>query len=869
MALTQMMQQYFDLKEKHKDYILFFRLGDFYEMFFEDAETASRELELTLTGRDCGLPERAPMCGVPYHSCETYIARLIKKGYKVAIAEQMEAAGKGVKLVSREVVRLITPGTLIEDNMLEAGKNNYICALYIQGKKAGLAFCDISTGELNAMETQGEDVGMAVVSELTRFAPSEILSHKAIASHKDIVAYLQARMPIATEQLGEKLFAYNDNADFLLKHFGKEDVEELGLGDKPLATAAAGVLLRHIYDTQSKAASRITAIDLYADSQYMNLNVTALQNLELIETMRTGERKGSLLWVLDHTKTAMGKRLLKKYIIQPLLNPVAIDRRLDAVEAFVNDPILRGDIGDLLGDIYDLQRLLTRVVYGTANPREIRSLAYTATKLPLLKERLRASNTQATLLRQAYKEMDPLEDLRVLIESSIEDEPPALLRDGGFIRQGFNADVDELRSIITDSKTFLAEIESQEKAKTGIKSLKIKYNKVFGYFIQITNSYLDQVPETYIRKQTIAGGERFITQELKELEQKILGASERVIQLETALFEEIRGKVAEAVGRIQLTARAVARLDVFYSLAQAAALGGYCRPKVDLSGAVRIGDGRHPVVERTIDEPFVSNDTQMDQDKNRIMLITGPNMAGKSTYMRQVAVIVLLAQIGCFVPASSATVGIVDSIFTRIGASDDLSAGKSTFMIEMSEVAQILKNATANSLIILDEIGRGTSTYDGMSMARAVLEHISNKRKLGAKTLFATHYHELTELEETVDGINNYNVAVKKRGDEITFMRRITRGAADDSYGIEVSKLAGIPESVIIRAKEILGQLEEGKEIQVRKSIQRKDEPVHEAFPLMDMQNRQVMQKLKDVDVEVLTPLEALNLLHQLKKDIQ
>ncbi len=862
-----MMQQYSDIKSKHQDYILFFRLGDFYEMFFDDAVTASKELELVLTGRDCGQEERAPMCGVPYHSCEGYIARLIKKGYKVAVCEQTEdpAAAKGI--VRREVVRIITPGTVIESSMLNEGENNYLSVIFLEGNRAGAAYSDITTGEIHLTELTDDDIEEAVVNETGRFAPSEMLLSAGAAGKKRLVSFLKDSISCVATVLPQEFFEAEACTQRVLKHFSKQELANLQLEDKPYAVAALGALLAYLSQTQKSALARLITLNLYGISQYMNLDVTARRNLELTETMRTRDKKGSLLWVLDRTKTAMGKRLIKNYIEQPLLNPATIEKRLNGVEELYQDPILLGDVRERLEGVYDLERIMTRIVYGSASPRELRSLAYTAQRLPALRERI--ASTVSRLLQEITRELDPLEDIAALVEAAIADDPPVTVKDGGVIRAGYNAQVDEYRDIIRNAKEYIAEIERKEKERTGIKTLKIGYNKVFGYYLEVSRSYSEQVPAEYIRKQTLSNGERYITEELKELEARVLGASERIIALEGQLFAEVRSTVAAELHRIQRTARAAARLDVLCSFAMVSRERGYTRPEVDAGGEIRLEESRHPVVEAILPDsaPFVSNNAQLDMDENLVAIITGPNMAGKSTYMRQVAVNVLMAQIGCFVPAKSAKIGIVDSIYTRVGASDDLATGQSTFMVEMNEVAHILKNATAKSLIILDEIGRGTSTYDGMSIARAVLEYIASKRRLGAKTLFATHYHELTELEQSVAGARNYSIAVKKRGDDITFLRRIVRGAADDSYGIEVSKLAGIPDSVISRAKEILkgleaaalaGAAEKPPELQ-----NTGEEPAQLSFEANH--SNAVLERLRQMDMDTLTPIEALNALYSIK----
>ncbi len=873
--LSPMMQQYWAIKEQHRDHILFFRLGDFYEMFFDDAITVSKELEIVLTGRDCGLEERAPMCGVPHHSCEAYIARLVKKGYKVAVCEQTEDPSAAKGIVRREVVRIITPGTVIESSMLDEAENNYIAVLCIEGSRAAAAFSDITTGDINLIELDEDDVVTAVINETGRFSPSEVLLNGEAGKAKRLTGFLKERLLCMASVLEDDYFNTGSAEQTVLTHFKKDSLAPLQLEDKPYAVKALGALLRYLGEMQKSGLERLISLNLYGISQYMSLDVTARRNLELTETMRTREKRATLLWVLDKTKTAMGKRLIKSYIEQPLLAPAAILKRLAAVQELYNNTMLLGDARAYLEGIYDLERIMTRIVYGSATARELKSLSQTAQRIPALRTRL--SDTRARLLQEIYTQLDPLEDVSGLIECAISDDPPITLKDGGVIQQGYNKEVDEYREIIRNTKEYIAETERREKEKTGIKTLKIGYNKVFGYYLEVSKSYADQVPADYIRKQTLTNGERYITEELKQLEARVLGASERIVALETELFTQIRNTIAGQLHRIQLTARAVARLDVLCSFAHVSRERGYTCPDVDVSGEIILEESRHPVIEAILAEqssgsaPFVSNNACLDMDKNRIAIITGPNMAGKSTYMRQVALNVLMAQIGCFVPAKSAKIGIVDSIFTRVGASDDLATGQSTFMVEMNEVAHILKNATAQSLIILDEIGRGTSTYDGMSIARAVLEYIADKRCLGAKALFATHYHELTELEQQVDGVLNYNIAVKKRGDDITFLRRIVRGGADDSYGIEVSKLAGIPESIINRAKEILKGLEEGSDITVKRSI-RKDEPEEEELSQLTLEggrNSELIERLRRIDVNTLTPIEALNMLYAIHAELR
>ncbi|HHW46779.1 MAG TPA: DNA mismatch repair protein MutS [Clostridiales bacterium] len=858
--LTPMMRQYLEIKDKYKDCILFFRLGDFYEMFFEDAKIASEELDLTLTGRDCGQEERAPMCGVPYHSCEAYIARLISKGYRVAICEQVEDPATAKGLVKREVVRVITPGTVIEDSMLDESKNNFLAAISILGNKAGMCFVDASTGTLNLTEFDCKGTDQRIIDELGRFNPSEILADEGIGKRKELVEFIENRLSCRITKRSEEDFDPEKLKEVILSHFMAEKLDNLGLKDGSAAVSALGAALKYLYETQRTGLLNINDINFYEESQFMRLDLFTIRNLELLETMRNKEKRGSLLWVLDKTKTAMGKRRIRTWIEQPLISIPEIEMRLNAVDEIAGDTILRGEILEQLAGIHDLERLMTRIVYGTAGARELKSLSSAISRLPQLKALLQ--NVNSRLLKEIYENIDLLEDVYNLIESAIIDQPPATIREGGIIKEGYNSEVDQLRDDINDTKGVLARIENQEKERTGIKTLKVRYNKVFGYYIEVTNSYKSMVPPDYIRKQTLTNCERFITEELKNLESRILGAKDRIVQLEYELFEEIRKQVANQFERVQSTASAVAVLDVLCSFAETAVKNNYCRPKLNNEGRIYITNGRHPVVEATLKTPFVPNDTILDNKDNRCIIITGPNMAGKSTYMRQVALICLMAQMGSFVPAQSADLCIVDAIFTRVGASDDLSAGQSTFMVEMSEVAYILKNATSKSLLILDEIGRGTSTYDGMSIARAVLEYVS--RKICAKTMFATHYHELTVLEGQIEGVKNYNIAVKKRGDEITFLRRIVRGGADRSYGIEVGKLAGIPDAVIERAKEILKLIE-------KDGVSAKNTPygynlsADEPQVSFEMQTAKLLaDELKRLDVNTLTPIEAMTKLFEL-----
>ncbi len=855
--LSPMMRQYFDIKEQHDDCILFYRVGDFYEMFFDDAQKASGELDLILTGKECGLEERAPMCGVPYHSCDSYIARLVSRGFKVAVCEQTEDPAKAKGLVKREVVRIITPGTVIEDSMLDEGKNNYLAALSIIDGVAGLCFTDASTGEGHITEISGDDFAKKIADEILRFSPSELLINSAVNTDVTLSALIKESF-LGTVTLREKSsFDIAVTEPLLLKHFSVVSVENLGIESNSAAESALGAVIEYLYETGGSGNISVNQMEVYNDAQYMRLELTAIRNLELCETMRSKSKKGSLLWVLDKTKTAMGKRLIRAWVEQPLLSINDIMLRQNALEELCSATIMRGEAIEAMGGIRDIERLMTRIVYGSATARELLSLADTARRFAPIKEMLAGVNSR--LLKAVYKDIDPLDDIISLIDSAIDEQPPATVREGGLIKKGYNELVDTLRTDMTDGTSYLTDIENRERERTGIKNLRVRYNKVFGYYIEVTNSFLDKVPDDYIRKQTLTNCERFITDELKKLEMRVLTAKDRVVQLEYELFDEVRRTVAAEIHRFQKTAAAIAKLDSLCSLAQVAVDNNYCRPLVDNSGIISIKGGRHPVVEQMIKTPFVSNDTLLDSADNRCAIITGPNMAGKSTYMRQVAIITLMAQIGSFVPAQMAQIGIVDAIYTRVGASDDLASGQSTFMVEMSEVADILKNATKNSLLILDEIGRGTSTYDGMSIARAVLEYVADKKKLGAKALFATHYHELTEMENELSGVKNYNIAVKKRGDDIIFLRRIVRGGADDSYGIEVAKLSGIPDAVINRAKAILKKtIEEG--VVTYKTATAPDAQL----PIEIQGATELLEELKLLDVNTLTPIEAMGILFDL-----
>lgn len=858
--LSPMMQQYFKIKEQYPDTILFFRLGDFYEMFFDDAKLVSRELELTLTGRDCGLSERAPMCGVPFHSYESYLARLVSRGYKVAICEQLEDPALAKGLVKRDIIRVVTPGTVLENSMLEEGRNNYLCSLYLQEQAAGCCFADISTGEARAIELRGEDLLLAIVNELGRFSPSEILLSGQFSRREELCKICRDKFHAAIEQGEEE--PEESCLTRVKQQFHMED------GDLPARTIcrAAGVMLLYLQKTQRVGLERMNTLSLFEDAQYMQLDGNTRYNLELCETMRTKEKKGSLLWVLDHTCTAMGKRLLRTWIEQPLLSPGGITRRQNAVEELVQNAELLDTLQDGLNGIYDLERILTRIVYGSANGRELRSLWSALLKIPALKQSL--APCQAALLQKLREDLDELLDITDLIDRAIEEDPPFSIREGGIIRKGYSEELDALRGDMNGGKELLADVEKRERERTGIPKLKIGYNRVFGYYIEVSNSFKNMVPADYIRRQTLTNGERFVTEELKQLESRILGAGERSVMLEGRLFDEVRRRVSDEMNRVQRTAHAVAQLDVLASLARTAVRHNYARPQVDLSGKLILRDSRHPVVECLLEgAPFVPNDVTLDEGDNRVAIITGPNMAGKSTYMRQTALIVLMAQIGSFVPASYAQIGIVDSIFTRVGASDDLAAGQSTFMVEMTEVAEILRHATCHSLLILDEIGRGTSTFDGMSIAQAVLEYAADPKTLGAKTMFATHYHELTVMEEKIKGVKNYNIAVRKHGEDITFLRRIVPGGADDSFGIEVARLAGVPDKVVRRARQILKKLESAAP-SVPDS-HKKDlppDPGQEQLILSSPAEGEILRRLKNMDVNALTPIECMNLLYELSR---
>ncbi|WP_454942286.1 DNA mismatch repair protein MutS [Evtepia sp.] len=859
--LTPMKKQYLAIKEQHPDCLLFFRLGDFYEMFDEDAKVAAEELNLTLTTRDRNKPpeERTPMCGVPYHSAEAYIARLIAKGYKVAICEQTEDPAQAKGLVDREVIRVVTPGTLIEENLLEEGKNNFLAALCANQEGAGLCFGDISTGEVSLTYFPAEGWMRRAVNELARFAPREVLLSPG-AEEPALVDYLQNKLGCRVERAGAARFDREAAWAQVRRQFteGLDQVPQ----EAEAAIQAAGALLSYLYETQKTDLSYLHTLRYYAAGQFLELDPVARRNLELTETLRGKEKKGSLLWVLDKTKTAMGGRLLRSWMDRPLLDPVAISRRLEAVGWLVDNPIQREELVQLLREIPDLERLISRVVYGTAGARDLVALAAGLDRLPLLQNHL--PDKAPSLLAKVRQDMEGLPELTALIARGIVDEPPFSVREGGLIRPGYHPDVDQLRELLTDTKGVIAKLEAAEKEKTGIKSLKVGFNKVFGYYIEVSKSYYDQVPEHYIRKQTLVNCERYITQELKDMEHTILSAQDRVVALEYQLFCQIRDQAAAQAPRVQEIAAAVAQADVLASFAAVAAENDYCMPRVDNSDKLEITEGRHPVVEKMLkDSLFVPNDTYMDCKDHRAAILTGPNMAGKSTYMRQVALMVILAQMGSFVPARTAHIGVVDRIFTRIGASDDLAGGQSTFMVEMTEVAELLRHATPRSLLILDEIGRGTSTYDGMAIARAVLEWCANPRRLGAKTLFATHYHELTVLEGQLPGVKNFNIAARKKKDEIIFLRKIVPGGADQSYGIEVAGLAGLPPKLIRRAREILQELESQQDAPRRPAAREAKQ-----VSLTALGEEEVLDILRSTTVERLTPIQAMNLLYELKGKI-
>ena len=864
--LTPMMKQYLEIKANNPDSILFFRLGDFYEMFAEDARTASKELDLTLTTRDKdpkkAPEERMPMCGIPYHASESYIARLIAKGYKVAICEQMEDPATTKGLVKRDIIRVITPGTVIDAACLDDKSSNFICGIYLDSRSAGVAFCDITTGKAHLTAFTGKDCVEHVVNELGRFNPAEAILNDGAYSERTLTDILTDKFHCRYENGGERRFMLNEAEKNIRIQFGEEAQRQLPAGN-PAAAMALGGLLHYLYETQKTDLSHINDLDYYEQGRFMELDLTARRNLELTETLRGKEKKGSLLWVLDKTKTPMGGRCIRSWLERPLLSVTAISRRNSAVAALVDNLIVREELIAAMTGLGDMERLIGRIVYGTAGGRDMASLRAAIEKLPAVKEQIAQLNDRR--LGELTEELDTLDDIGVRIAETICDEPPFSVREGGFIRDGYHEEVDRLRHILKGGKGIMAEMEAREKERTGIRTLKIGYNKVFGYYIEVSNSFKEMVPETYIRKQTLVNGERFITQELKELENQILTASDRVVALEYELFTQLKEEISAQAQRIQKTAAAVAEIDALASFAAVAVRNNYCRPDVDESGVIEIREGRHPVVEKVLkDTLFVPNDTFMGEKEERVAIITGPNMAGKSTYMRQVALIVLMAQMGSFVPAKFARIGVVDRIFTRIGASDDLSAGQSTFMVEMTEVSDILHHATKNSLLILDEIGRGTSTFDGMSIARAVLEYCADRKLLGAKTLFATHYHELTELEDSLPGTVNYNIAIKTRGEDIIFLRKIIPGGADRSYGIEVAKLAGLPDKVVQRAKKVLKELESENGVQYTAPRKEADQVSLDAIG-----EGEVLDAIRRCQPETLTPIEAMTLLYELKQKLK
>lgn len=870
--LTPMMQQYMETKKQYEDCILFYRLGDFYEMFFEDAITASKVLEITLTGKSCGLEERAPMCGIPYHAVDSYLTKLVSKGYKVAICEQVEDPKLTKGIVKREVVRIVTPGTNLNMQALEETRNNYLmCIVHLD--KIGISVIDVTTGDYYV--TQVDD-SSKMYDEIIKFSPAEIVCNDGFLVSGLDMEDLRARLGITIYKLDAWYFDDDTCQNRLKKHFGVQTLTSLGLDDFPTGIISAGAVLSYLYETQKDSLAHITHINPYISSRYMLLDSSTRRNLELVETLREKQKRGSLLWVLDKTKTAMGARTMRSYIEQPLIELEEISNRLNAVEALCTHGVSRDEIREYLNPIYDLERLLGKISYKTANPRDLIAFRQSLSMLPPIRTVLQEFDCK--LLKNIYDDIDPLDDICSLIEEAIEEEPPISIREGGIIKSGFYEDVDHFRNAKTEGKSWLAELERTEKERTGIKNLKVGYNKVFGYYFEVTNSFKDLVPEDWVRKQTLTGGERYMTPKLKELEDTILNAEDKLCALEYEVFCEIRQNIADNIARIQKTAKAVAALDVFTSLSYVSERNGYVRPELNEKGIIKIKNGRHPVVEKMIEhDMFVANDTFLDSNKNLISIITGPNMAGKSTYMRQTALIVLMAQIGCFVPAASANIGIVDRIFTRVGASDDLASGQSTFMVEMNEVANILRNATADSLLILDEIGRGTSTFDGLAIAWAVIEHISNKKLLGAKTLFATHYHELTELEGKMSNVNNYCIAVKEQGDDIVFLRKIIKGGADKSYGIQVAKLAGVPDMVIDRAKTIVSELTDNDIIEKvqnitiegkseSKKVKKYDEVDLEQISFFDtVKDEDILRELDEINISTLTPLDALNTLYRLQ----
>ena len=877
--LTPMMQHYIQTKDANPDCILFYRLGDFYEMFFEDAEIVSKELELILTGKSCGLEERAPMCGVPYHAAETYLTRLVQRGYKVAVCEQIEDPKEAKGMVKRAVTRIVTPGTNMDAMSLDESKNNYIMGIFFDGDKYGLSIADVTTADFFVTEV---DSNRSCLDEINKYVPSEIICNENFTISGIDIADLKERMQISIAKLDAHYFDDRLAVAVLLEHFHTSRLSALGLEEFPMGSISAGALMKYLTEIQKSSLEQFNHVQPYLNGNFMLLDSSTRRNLELVETLREKQKRGSLLWVLDKTKTAMGARMLRSDVEQPLTNADLITDRLDAVDELLHNMMAREELREYLNPIYDLERLNTRIVYQTANPRDLLAFKNSVAMLPAIKTVL--ADFKSKNLVELSENIDSLSDICADIDAAICEEPPISSRDGGILKDGYNEEVDRLRKAKTEGKKWLAELEAKERERTGIKNLKIKYNKVFGYYLEVTNSYKDLVPADYQRKQTLANAERFFTPELKELEDTILGAEDKLISLEYELFRQLRNRIASEVSRIQTTAKAIARLDVYASLAYVAEKNHYCRPKINTRGLIDIKGGRHPVVEQMMDQQlFIDNDTYLDNKKQRVSIITGPNMAGKSTYMRQSALIVLMAQIGCFVPAKSANIGIVDRIFTRVGASDDLASGQSTFMVEMNEVANILRNATKDSLLILDEIGRGTSTFDGLSIAWAVVEHISNVKLIGAKTLFATHYHELTELEGKLEGVHNYCIAVKENGDDIVFLRKIVPGGADKSYGIAVAKLAGLPDEVIDRANRIVTQLCENDIVDLAKNIAVEGQTTggkKQTKPLDDVDKAQmsfldtvsddaIIDELRNLDISHMTPLEAMNALNELQVKVR
>ena len=866
---SPMMQHYLATKEKYKDCILFYRLGDFYEMFFDDAINVSRELELTLTGKDCGQEERAPMCGIPYHAAESYIAKLVQNGHKVAICEQLEDPKLAKGIVKRDVIRVVTPGTVTESNLLEEKRNNYIMSIFKKGIFFGIAICDVSTGDFYAAEIKEENNFERLLDEISRFSPSEIIANEMLYDCSEEISKIKERFDVYISTEDESNFS-EDTENIYMQYALSDDKGNIikDLDKRLFAVSAINGLIKYIEETQKTKLEHINKITIYTITKYMSLDINARRNLELTEKLRDKSKKGTLLWVLDKTATSMGGRLLRRWISDPLIDVAEINNRLDAVQELKDDIMLRGELTSSLKGVYDIERLAGKISYGNANARDLNSLKSSASKLPEIKKLI--ENSKSGMLKELYNELDSLEDIYSLIDKAIVEEPPISVTEGGVIKMGYDPEIDELKTAMTDGKTWLVQLEAREREETGIKGLKVGYNKVFGYYIEVTKSNLALIPDRYIRKQTLTGGERYITEELKELETKVLGAEEKVVNLEYQTFTKIREQIKSQIQRLQKSAMAVSKLDVLCSFAQVAEDLNYCMPQVDNSGVIDIKDGRHPVIEKMLPSgAFVANDTYLDKDENRLSIITGPNMAGKSTYMRQVALITLMAQIGSFVPATSAHIGVVDKIFTRVGASDDLSMGQSTFMVEMMEVANILKEATSNSLVVLDEIGRGTSTYDGLSIAWAVAEYIANKEKCGAKTLFATHYHELTQLEDTLEGVKNYSIAVKEKGEDIIFLRKIVNGGTDESYGVHVAKLAGVPKVVTQRANEILKKIER-KNVLVNKNSEKENKKqVDGQLDMYNFKLAEIAHELDKVNINELTPIDALNTLVKIKEELK